>query len=95
MLAAPPLPLPLPQVQPLGDRTLVTLDAATAFFPRRTWLAPATMLLPRRFEGRAEVKASVLGDLQSGKVSAHMQRTGTAVPGGPRACTRTQLHKGL
>jgi len=55
-------------VTPLSSRNLVTISASIAFFPRRTLLAPPTLLLPKRLELHAELEACVKGDLQSGKV---------------------------
>jgi hypothetical protein len=56
-------------VKPLGSRTLVHITASQALFPRRSFLLPPTLLLPRRLGLICEITACVVGDLQSGKVS--------------------------
>jgi hypothetical protein len=44
------------------------MASSFVFHPRRTWLVPASLLLPKKVEFRGEMTACVVGDLQSGKV---------------------------
>lgn len=57
------------QITPAGgSRTIVHMTANFAFFPRRTWRLPPTLLLPSRINFAGELRCCVRGDLQSGKV---------------------------
>lgn len=56
-------------ITPMGvDRHLIEMDAVAVSYPNRTWLVPATMLLPKSVPKNVHFKIGVQGSLENGKV---------------------------
>jgi hypothetical protein len=59
----------LVQVLPIGnERTIVEVHGVCSVMPKRTWLIPLTMLLPKELPIRATIRLGVKGPLETGKI---------------------------
>eukprot|EP00877_Chromochloris_zofingiensis_P000594 jgi/Chrzof1/10535/Cz05g02110.t1 len=62
-------------ITPMGvDRHLIEMDAVAVSYPNRTWLVPATMLLPKSVPKNVHFKIGVQGSLENGKIDLFMGR---------------------
>eukprot|EP00879_Flechtneria_rotunda_P001443 GHRR01001596.1.p1 GENE.GHRR01001596.1~~GHRR01001596.1.p1 ORF type:complete len:233 (+),score=60.18 GHRR01001596.1:294-992(+) len=50
------------------NRAVVEIDGTCKVLPKRTWLFPASLLLPREIPIRATIKLGVRGSLETGKI---------------------------
>lgn len=57
------------QILPLGnDRTIVEVHGTCSVFPKRSWLVPISLVLPREVPIMATIRLGVKGPLESGQV---------------------------